>query len=99
MAIGRICKGISICSVKREIFSVKKQKIQGENSMSEKMTSRALLLTFAYCFLWALGPIIFGTDGRVIPEMFAGLPLWFWFSCVMAPTLLVVAAYFLLLER
>ncbi|TKB50018.1 hypothetical protein FCL40_07285 [Ferrimonas sediminicola] len=48
----------------------------------------------AYVLLWLAGPLLLEGAG-----LFWGLPLWFWFSCLMAPFGLVLAAYLMLLRR
>ncbi|SDK00371.1 Protein of unknown function [Ferrimonas sediminum] len=68
------------------------------DSLPARLTIKAVALTLTYFLLWALGPLLFGGDATM-PELVAGLPLWFWFSCVLAPGGLVLAAYLLLLRR
>lgn len=62
----------------------------------ENLTKRSVLLTLLYLVLWALGPLLFGDQSA---NMIAGLPLWFWFSCVMAPLLLVATSYIVFFKR
>lgn len=62
---------------------------------NNNITVKAILLTFSYALLWFLGPVIFSDDGL----MLAGLPAWFWFSCIFAPVTLVIASYFFFFRR
>ncbi|MCG9731262.1 hypothetical protein L1D44_15805 [Shewanella sp. Isolate13] len=55
------------------------------------LTKTSLILTSSYFLLWCSGPLWFSELGN-----WYGLPLWFWFSCVAAPLLLVVSLSFLL---
>ncbi|ABZ77144.1 hypothetical protein Shal_2588 [Shewanella halifaxensis HAW-EB4] len=45
----------------------------------------------SYFFLWCFGPLWLSELGN-----WFGLPLWFWFSCIGAPLLLIVSLRFLL---
>ena len=62
--------------------------------LPDRLTAKALGLTLAYVLLWLAGPLLLEEAGQ-----FWGLPLWFWFSCLMAPFGLVLAAYMMLLRR
>lgn len=67
-----------------------------DNPLTGALTKRAILLTLFYLVLWSLGPILFGDQST---SMVAGLPLWFWFSCIMAPIVLICCAFFVFLKR
>lgn len=75
---------------------MKKTHSEHDIPLTGALTKKALLLTLLYLVLWALGPIIFGDQSA---SMVAGLPLWFWFSCVMAPIALTCCAFFVFLKR
>ncbi|WP_238786882.1 DUF997 family protein [Ferrimonas lipolytica] len=45
------------------------------------------MLTLGYLALWFIGPALLAEAEAII-----GLPLWFWWSCIVAPLLLCVAA-------
>ncbi|MGL1930560.1 MAG: hypothetical protein OCC45_02240 [Desulfotalea sp.] len=71
-----------------------------ENSCEPKgvpdnITAKAIALTLGYALLWFLGPVIFD-DATV---MVAGLPMWFWFSCIVAPVSFVFASYIYFFRR
>ncbi|MCK8043976.1 YhdT family protein [Shewanella sp. 1CM18E] len=55
------------------------------------LTKTSLTLTFSYFFLWCFGPLVLTDYGDWL-----GLPLWFWFSCIGAPILVIVSLSFLL---
>ncbi|QYK02762.1 DUF997 family protein [Shewanella psychrotolerans] len=55
------------------------------------LSKMALALTGGYFILWCLGPLLLTDLGRWL-----GLPLWFWFSCIAAPILLVLGLAVLL---
>ncbi|WP_220759590.1 MULTISPECIES: DUF997 family protein [unclassified Shewanella] len=55
------------------------------------LTKTSLILTFSYFALWCFGPLWLNEMGN-----WFGLPLWFWFSCIGAPVLLIVSLSFLL---
>ena len=71
------------------------------NSAKTKNLGRTvLLLSLFYLAMWGLGPIIFSENsGGPVPVMFAGLPVWFWWSCVLAPVTLVTVSLVLLFVR
>ncbi len=49
------------------------------------ITKISLFLTLGYFILWCAGPLL------PISQVFLlGLPVWFWFSCVFAPLILIV---------
>jgi len=75
---------------------MEKHNSEHDTVLTEALTKRAILLTLFYLVLWVLGPVLFGDQAT---SMFAGLPLWFWFSCVMAPTVLVCCAFFVFLKE
>ncbi|MCL2914330.1 DUF997 family protein [Shewanella corallii] len=45
-----------------------------------------LFLTLGYFLLWCAGPLLLSD----LP-LWHGLPVWFWFSCLMAPAILLLA--------
>ncbi|MCF1428330.1 MAG: DUF997 family protein [Shewanella sp.] len=45
-----------------------------------------LSLTLGYFLLWCAGPLLLNDTG-----FWFGLPLWFWFSCLLAPALLLLS--------
>ncbi|WP_110456914.1 DUF997 family protein [Shewanella algidipiscicola] len=49
------------------------------------LSKTALVLTLGYLLLWCAGPLLLQEAGT-----WAGLPLWFWFSCIAAPLLLIL---------
>ncbi|NRD74331.1 DUF997 family protein [Shewanella sp. VB17] len=44
----------------------------------------ALILTLGYFILWCAGPLLIDDTW-----IYMGLPVWFWFSCIFAPMLLI----------
>ncbi|QYJ87507.1 DUF997 family protein [Shewanella mesophila] len=50
------------------------------------LSKMALALTGGYFILWCLGPLLLKDAGSWI-----GLPLWFWFSCIGAPLILILS--------
>ncbi|MBL4913090.1 DUF997 family protein [Shewanella schlegeliana] len=50
------------------------------------LTKTSLILTLSYFSLWCFGPLWLSELGN-----WYGLPLWFWFSCIGAPLLLIVS--------
>ncbi|NQZ92896.1 MAG: DUF997 family protein [Moritella sp.] len=53
------------------------------------ISKKTLLLTIGYFALWCTGPLLLANQGD-----WWGLPVWFWFSCLFAPLLLI---FFLIL--
>ncbi len=49
------------------------------------ISKKTLLLTFGYFALWCAGPVLLQSQND-----WWGLPLWFWFSCLIAPVCLIV---------
>ncbi|MGI2260315.1 DUF997 family protein [Shewanella sp. GXUN23E] len=49
-----------------------------------------LALTLGYFLLWCAGPLLLADTG-----LWFGLPFWFWFSCLLAPALLLLALFVL----
>ncbi|MCL1050757.1 hypothetical protein L2755_14155 [Shewanella abyssi] len=49
------------------------------------LSTTALLLTLGYFVLWCLGPVLLADQGY-----WFSLPIWFWFSCILAPLLLII---------
>ncbi|MCL1059869.1 hypothetical protein CXF83_10950 [Shewanella sp. Choline-02u-19] len=49
------------------------------------LSTTALLLTLGYFVLWCLGPLLLTEYGY-----WYGLPIWFWFSCILAPLMLII---------
>ncbi|WP_028117639.1 DUF997 family protein [Ferrimonas senticii] len=60
----------------------------------KSLAKGAFLLTLGYFLFWLLGPLLLRDQGVV-----AGLPLWFWCSCVVAPLLLCLAVRCWLVKR
>ncbi|QIZ75860.1 YhdT family protein [Ferrimonas lipolytica] len=54
---------------------------------SKYLAKGAIMLTLGYLALWFIGPALLAEAEAII-----GLPLWFWWSCIVAPLLLCVAA-------
>jgi len=50
------------------------------------ISKKTLLLTLSYFVLWCAGPWLLANEGD-----WWGLPIWFWFSCLLAPVLLILA--------
>ncbi|WP_345337134.1 hypothetical protein [Ferrimonas pelagia] len=61
---------------------------------SVALAKGALGLTAVYFALWLIGPLWFADGG-----IWYGLPLWFWLSCVLAPSLLSLAVWCWLREK
>ncbi|MBY5993828.1 hypothetical protein [Ferrimonas balearica] len=55
-----------------------------DSSLGRKLALGATALTGLYFLLWLAGPLWLAEAGS-----WQGLPLWFWFSCVAAPLVLV----------
>jgi uncharacterized membrane protein YhdT len=50
------------------------------------LSKTALMLTLGYFILWCAGPLFIDKTWVLF-----GLPVWFWFSCILAPLVLILS--------
>ncbi|ACA87153.1 DUF997 family protein [Shewanella woodyi] len=54
------------------------------------LSKTALILTAVYFVLWCAGPVLIDETW-----LWFGMPVWFWFSCIVAPVALISSLIFL----
>lgn len=63
-----------------------------------KLSKITLVLTLGYFLFWVSGPLLFG-DLYFHDSLWLGLPIWFWLSCLLGPTLLLILLFYLTFRR